>query len=255
MRKGETMGYPVTWFEINAPDQEKSATFYSELFGWQTQSLPESNYVLVDTFGAPIDHGKNGINGGLGKTNEGDRPNSTIYAEAPDIQPVLEKAESLGAKTMIPVTETEMVTFALFADPWGNAIGLVKGDGSTRVSAGDNPPVTWFEIACSDPKKAWDFYRDLFGWKIAESSGEQIVHGSIDTGSGQGISGGIGGSPDGSSAVTVYAQVDDLAKYLERAESLGAKTIVQPMPVEERTSIAMFVDPQGATFGLFVHQH
>jgi predicted enzyme related to lactoylglutathione lyase len=249
------MGYPVTWFDVNAPDQEQSASFYAELFGWHTESMPEQHYVVIDTHGSPIDHGRNGINGGLGKAQEGHAPGTIVYAEAPDIQAVLEKAESLGGTTLLPVTETMMITFALFADPWGNTIGLVQGDGSTKVSQGDNPPVTWFEIGCSEPRKAWDFYRELLGWTIEEASGDQTVHGNADTGSGQGIPGGIGQSPDGRPNVTVYAQVDDLQKYLERAETLGAKTIVEPMAVADDTSIAMFVDPQGATFGLFVHQH
>jgi predicted enzyme related to lactoylglutathione lyase len=249
------MGYPVTWFEINAADPEKSASFYSELLGWQTQSVPDSDYVLIDTFGTTPDHGGNGINGGFGKTAEGSAASSTVYVEAPDIESVLEKAESMGAKTLVPVTGTEMVTFALFADPWGSVVGLVQGDGSTRVSAGDNAPVTWFEIASPEPNKAWDFYRELFGWKVDQDVTEEAVHASIDTGSGQGISGGIGSSQDGTPSVTVYAQVDDLQNYLDRAESLGAKTIVPPMPVAPDTSIAAFVDPQGVVFGLYVHQH
>jgi predicted enzyme related to lactoylglutathione lyase len=116
--------------------------------------------------------------------------------------------------------------------------------------------VTWFEITSVEPRKAWDFYRDLFGWKAEEDGGGQVVHASVDTASGgQGIPGGIGASPDGTPVVTIYAQVDHLQKYLERAESLGAKTIVQPVPVAEDTSIAVFLDPQGVPFGLFVHQH
>jgi predicted enzyme related to lactoylglutathione lyase len=249
------MGYPVTWFECHARDQEQSAKFYSELFGWHAESMPAENYVLIDTHGRSVEHGSNGINGGLAKSQEGHAPGTTVYAEAPDIQAVLDKAESLGGKTLLPVQVAMMVTFALFTDPWGNAIGLVQGDGSTKVSEGDNPPVTWFEIACAEPRKAWDFYRELFGWKIEEASGDQYVHGNVDTGSGHGIPGGIGESPDGQPIVTVYAQVDDLQKYLERAETLGAKTIVQPMAVADDTSIAVFVDPQGVTFGLFVHQH
>jgi predicted enzyme related to lactoylglutathione lyase len=49
--------------------------------------------------------------------------------------------------------------------------------------------------------------------------------------------------------------VDDLQKYLERAESFGPKTVMQPMWVEPLTSVAVFTDPQGATFRLFFHQH
>jgi predicted enzyme related to lactoylglutathione lyase len=250
------MGYPVTWFEISAPDYERAASFYADLFGWHTENMPEANYALIDTHGRTPEHGSNGINGGIGKTQEGQGPGSTVYVEAPDIQAVLDKAESMGAKVLVPVTETMMVTFAMFADPWGNMIGVVKGDGSTKVSQGDNAPVTWFEINSPEPKKAWDFYRDLFDWKITEDAAGEFSHGSVDTDAGgKGISGGIGGSSDGQPTVTVYAQVDDLKKYLDKAEQLGAKTVVEPVAVAEDTTIAVFVDPQGVPFGLYTHQH
>jgi uncharacterized protein len=250
------MGNPVTWFEVNTADPAKEAAFYGELFGWHTEVMEQAGYTLIDTHSRANEEGSRGINGGLGQTTEGRPAMATLYVEGPDLQALLDKAESLGAKTILPIQESEMVTFAMFLDPFGNAVGLVKGDGSTRVSEGDNPPVTWFEIACTEPRKAWDFYRDLFGWKIEDASTEQMVYGMVDTGSGgQGIPGGIGASQDGRPRITVYAQVDDLQKYLERAEAGGANTIVQPTPVAEDTSIALFVDPQGVPFGLFVHQH
>ena len=177
--------------------------------------------------------------------------------ENPDIQALLDQAEKLGAKTVVPVTEIpDMVTFAQFTDPFGNLIGLVKGAGQVKVSEGSNPPVDWVEVSCADPKKAWDFYKKLFGWKIeggAAPEGGGMLHGSIDTG-GPGARGGIGSSPDGQPRVTIYASVDDLPKYLERAESLGGKTVVQPMQVDEHTHIAVFVDPQGTTFGMYRYQ-
>jgi predicted enzyme related to lactoylglutathione lyase len=41
----------------------------------------------------------------------------------------LRKAERLGGKTVMPPTEIpNMVTFAMFADPDGNVIGLVKAE-------------------------------------------------------------------------------------------------------------------------------
>lgn len=239
------MGKPVTWFELNGPDPEQTAKFYSEMFGWHTEWMPESNYALIDT------HSGKGINGGFGKTQQGQPPSSLFYAEDPDIQALLEKAGSLGAKTVMPVTEIpDMVTFAMFADPFGNVIGLVKGDGIVKVSPGDNPTVDWFEISCSEPQRAWDFYRELFGWEIKGDESEGFVHGQVDTG-GAGARGGIGGSLDGQSRVTIYALVDDLQKYLERAESLGATTTLQPMQVDEHTSIGAFQDPQGTEFGLY----
>jgi predicted enzyme related to lactoylglutathione lyase len=244
------MGNPVTWFEVNGPDPEQTAKFYSEVFGWHVEWMAESSYGLIDT------HSGKGINGGFGKTREGQPPASVFYVEDPDIQAMLDKAEKLGAKTVLPVTVIpDMATFALFADPFGNVVGLVQGDGSVRVSEGDNPPVDWFLLASTAPEKSWAFYRELFGWKIEggpASEGSELLHGSVDTG-GPGSQGGISSAPSGQPHAVMYAQVDDLQKYLSRAESLGGTVAVQPTKADEHISFAVFQDPQGTTFGLYTY--
>lgn len=238
------MANPVTWFELDGPHPEQAAAFYADLFGWSMQAIPDQNYTIVGT------HAGSGINGGISKTSEGEEPYQVFYVENPDIQALLDKAGSMGAKTVIPVTVVpDMVTFARFTDPFGNLIGLAQGDGSSNVEAGDNPPVDWFDFSCGEPHRAWDFYRELFGWKIQDPGAQGIVYGMVDTGGG--IRGGIGGSPDGRPHVNLYASVDDLQKYLEQAETLGAKTVMPPSPVDEHTSIALFADPQGTTFGMY----
>ena len=51
-----------------------------------------------------------------------------IYVQVPDLQAALAKAEGMGAKVVMPITEIPgAVTMALFADPDGNVVGLVKG--------------------------------------------------------------------------------------------------------------------------------
>jgi predicted enzyme related to lactoylglutathione lyase len=240
------MGNPVVHFEVNGPNPEQTAAFYAELFGWHTQAVP-GDYVVIDT------HAGGGINGGIGRTKNG-QPSVVFYVLDEDITARLAKAESLGAKTLTPVTEMpEVVTFATFLDPQGNAVGLVQGrEGEgPGVSTGDNPEVSWFELLSADPTAAWDFYRNLFGWNIETSENEQFVYGQVNAERGHGISGGIGSSPDGRPHVNVYARVDDLHKYLERAESLGGKALMQPMDVGQGTSVAMFADPQGSWFGLW----
>jgi predicted enzyme related to lactoylglutathione lyase len=238
------MANPVTWFEINGPDPDATARFYAELFGWHTEAVPggAAPYTLIDT------HAGTGINGGLGAT-EGRAAHAVFYVENPDIAAVLDTAVSMGATPVVPVTETEMVTFAQFTDPFGNLVGLVQGDGATNVSAGHNAPVDWFEVSCSEPEKAWEFYRGLFGWVIEGDMGGQFVHAQVDAG-GQ-VRGGIGSSPDGTPHVALYASVDDVQRYVERAESLGATTVMPPTKVDETTTIAAFVDPQGTMFGIY----
>ncbi|NIR46995.1 hypothetical protein GWO43_00740, partial [candidate division KSB1 bacterium] len=72
--------------------------------------------------------GNNSIGGGIGPAQEGPG-HVTFYVQVDDPQAYLDKAESLGGKTLVPVTEIpNMVTFALFQDPEGHMVGLVKGE-------------------------------------------------------------------------------------------------------------------------------
>jgi len=113
------MGKPVVHFEILGKDGKKLQDFYSHLFDWEIKADNPMNYGIVQA-------GDKGISGGIGSA--GDAPNHvTFYVEVDDLQLYLDKIERLGGKTVVPVTEIpNMVTFALFADPEGNTVGLVK---------------------------------------------------------------------------------------------------------------------------------
>jgi predicted enzyme related to lactoylglutathione lyase len=240
------MGNPVTHFEIYGKDRETLAKFYGDVFGWKLQSQPELQYVTIDTFSGA------GINGGFATNEAG--PQIIIYVEVPDTQASLDKIESLGGKTVSPPVEIpNVVTFAQFSDPHGNLVGLVQGGGpgTPGVSAGTNPPIAWFEVLGSNTSELFDFYSKAFDWKVKKSDAAGIEYGEVDTGSDRGIPGGIGSNPATQNIVTVYAQVDDIDKYLSKANELGAKTVIEPQKAGERTTIANFQDPQGNIFGLF----
>jgi predicted enzyme related to lactoylglutathione lyase len=52
-----------------------------------------------------------------------------IRVSVEDPNAYLTRAEKFGGKTIVPVTEIpNMVTFALFADPEGHVVGIVKPD-------------------------------------------------------------------------------------------------------------------------------
>lgn len=112
------MSHPVTWFEITSPDAAGLRSFYADTFGWRLQPVEGMDYALVD---AP----QGGIGGGIagGEANQ-----VVFYIQVEDPQAALDRVEQAGGKTVIPVTVVpDMVTFAQFADPAGNVIGLVKG--------------------------------------------------------------------------------------------------------------------------------
>jgi hypothetical protein len=48
----------------------------------------------------------------------------------------------------------------------------------------------------------------------------------------------------------VYVEVDDLQQALDKAESLGGKTVMPPMDIPDAVSLAMFTDPSGNVIGL-----
>ena len=115
------MGRPVVHFEVNAKDGKAMSEFYKDLFEWEIDSNNPINYGMV----AP---GEGGIGGGIGQVDGGEGSWVTFYVAVPDLQASLDKAIELGGSIVMPVTEIpDIVTIAIFADPEGNRIGLVKG--------------------------------------------------------------------------------------------------------------------------------
>jgi len=108
-------------------------------------------------------------------------------------------------------------------------------------------PVVHFEILGPDGQALQGFYRSLFDWTI--DTDNPSGYGMVTTGEGA-IGGGVSSSADGSSQVSFYVQVDSLQEYLDKAETLGAKTLLPPTEVPGGPVIAMFADPQGNRIGL-----
>src|SRR5690606_11316143 len=85
-------------------------------------------------------------------------------------------------------------------------------------------PVVHWEITARDPRKLETFYRQMFDWHVDESP---LAYRRVETG--DGINGGFA-ETDGSwpSGALFYVQVDDLRSYLDKAERLGASTLLPP---------------------------
>ena len=110
-----------------------------------------------------------------------------------------------------------------------------------------NPVVHW-EIVSKDAKRAQDFYAKLFDWHVEPMEG--MNYGIIDTHTEAGINGGIGNQQEEAYQVTFYVQVEDLQAALDKAESLGGKTVTPPMEIPGVVTLAQFSDPDGNIIGL-----
>jgi uncharacterized protein len=112
------MGQPVVHFEIGCRDSGKTATFFSQLFGWKTQAMGPATMIDTGT--------GSGIQGHISSLGHEPHNYTTFYVQVDDVQAYLDKVKALGGKTIVPPVEIPTGTFAWFADPEGNTIGLWK---------------------------------------------------------------------------------------------------------------------------------
>jgi uncharacterized protein len=109
------MGKPVVHFELYGPNAEELRSFYADVFAWEVHTDDAIDYSMIHT------NAGTGIDGGIGRGDA--RVNVVI--EVDDLQATLDRVESLGGKTVTPVTEIPgVVTFAEFQDPQGNVLGI-----------------------------------------------------------------------------------------------------------------------------------
>ena len=116
------MGDPIVHFEIRSEDPDASRTFYGELFGWTYPAGGFEGYTYVDS-GVPAGT----IPGGISPT-QGGEPMVTVFAGVPDVQVALDRAISLGATIVQPLTRAPGVSYGLFKDPQGQVVGVAAND-------------------------------------------------------------------------------------------------------------------------------
>jgi len=118
---------PVVHFEVPFEDKARAMKFYSDVFGWKNQDMPEMNYVVsytTEVDEAFMSKEPNRINGGMReKMNEKDYP--TIVIDVPDVEEHIKKIEEHGgSKVFGPQNVGNMGIYAMVKDTEGNVIGI-----------------------------------------------------------------------------------------------------------------------------------
>jgi predicted enzyme related to lactoylglutathione lyase len=118
----------VVHFEVPFEDQDRAGSFYTEVFGWQLQTMPEMSYVMVTTGptapqgGGPEEPGF--INGGMLARNA-PIGGPVLVIEVEGIDEALAQVEDRGGTTVqAKVAVGDMGFSAYFKDPEGNLLGL-----------------------------------------------------------------------------------------------------------------------------------
>ena len=110
--------------------------------------------------------------------------------------------------------------------------------------------VTQFQILSKTPDETARFYSTLFGWSV--DADNPLGYRRIDTGSADGIQGGIWPAPPQSpNFVQLFIAVDDVKASVQKAEELGAKLIIPPTLLPEGDEMAVLLDPHGMSFAVW----
>lgn len=240
------------WYELTTPDVDAARKFYPPITGWGTQQF-DKDYTMWTTGGAPFA----GIfRLGPEQQAKGIPPNWMPYIEAGNVDDTARKVTSLGGTVVVPPTDIPGTgRFAVVRDPQGATFGLYKSNSASR--AWDGTPTlgrfSWHELMTTDYRKAFDFYRQLFGW---EKTGE------MDMGGGNpyfmyGVKGKMYGGmftrPPEMAGMSpfwmIYVNVKDVKKAVATATKAGAWVKQPPMEVPGGM-IAIMGDPQGAAFAV-----
>jgi uncharacterized protein len=114
------MPNPVVHFEVLGKDADVLSRFYGETFAWEMQSV-------MPTYAMVRPEGESGIPGGVGAAPEGSPGHVTFYIEVPDLQDALDRVAANGGSTVAPPMDIpDGPSIALFSDPEGHVVGLVK---------------------------------------------------------------------------------------------------------------------------------
>ena len=117
------MGRPIVHWEISGHNGANLQAFYADLFDWKIDSNNPMNYGMVKTAEA------NTVDGGIYQCKPTDKPTVTFYIHVDDLQKYLDLINQKGGRTVVPPSPIPgFGSFAMFADPEGNVVGLFKSD-------------------------------------------------------------------------------------------------------------------------------
>ena len=115
------------------------------------------------------------------------------------------------------------------------------------------PTIVHFDIASDNPQRARQFYESLFGWNFQSPPGmtDYYLFETENLDGNKSVGGGLGKRGDPSQKITAYIGVDAIDEYSRKVEELGGKVVQSKMSVPGWGYLAICIDTEGNTFGLW----
>ena len=244
------------WYELMTNDVEAAKAFYGKVVGWGAREAPGSRYTLF-TVGRAATSGL--VDLPLDAKKRGARPQWVGYISVDDVDGSVNRVKELGGTIHIPPTDAGDVSrFSVVSDPQMATFILVKWS-----DRGRQPPIDpralgyvgWHELLAVDWKRAFAFYREIFGWqKVGADTDPTGIYQQFSA-AGQAI-GGMFNKPAAAPVAfwLYYFNVADVGAAAERVRAERGKILEGPTDIPGGGRVARCADPQGAMFALIGRQ-
>ncbi|AFT99662.1 hypothetical protein AW168_11625 [Nocardia brasiliensis] len=249
----------VSLIDITSADIPRDRAFYERTFGW-TLAADYPNYPILAAGKGP-DIGL----AMLGNPEAGPLEplyrigQSLVFFGVSDIDAALQRAVALRGRVVQPATPISVGgSYAMFADPAGNVIGLTQHATHPVTSsgaAGKPNPATLVAISTPDVAGTRSFYEQLFGLRLKERSPGYPI---LTSGAGPDIGIARVDDPEAGPAVPLYQvgkpvvllQTPDIDTSLKEVGQSGGTTFQSKVALPSGGAYAFFTDPSGNTLGL-----
>jgi predicted enzyme related to lactoylglutathione lyase len=239
------------WAELATTDQEAAKKFYTSLFGWHANDQPmgpDSVYTMLElkgkTAAALYTQDK-------AQSDFGIPPHWNIYIAVDNVDATAKKITELGGKFMAePFDVMDLGRMAIATDPEGAMFAIWQAKRHIGATIREEANAfCWYEVSVNDTGKEMKFYEGLFGWGAKESP-EYTEWTLAD----KSIGGMMKLQADWGPVPPHWmgcVMVESVEATMEKAISLGAKSVVPPMDIPDMGRYAIFSDPQGANLAIF----
>lgn len=248
------------WIELASSDQDAARSFYSALFGWETEEVPmseDSSYTMFHIGGK--------YTAALYQADP-KQPNSGpdcwgAYVAVDSVDEATERARGLGGLVLAgPFDVFDSGRMSVIQDPAGALFYLWQAVNHHGVGLkSEHGALCWNELLTLDTDAAKSFYAGLFGWTAHDQemppptgTYTSFMLGEAPTGGMMQIQPEWGEVPP---HWATYFSVDDCDGTVAKAVELGASPVGPTMDIPGVGRFAWLSDPQGATFAVITLAH
>lgn len=246
------------WPELFTTDPNAAKKFYPALFGWSIKDIPMGPDAVYTIFTREGQDVAACYGNSPDMVAQGVPPHWMAYVSTDSADQTAARVKANGGTVIKePFDVPGVGRMAVLQDSTGATFCCWQSNGHIGVGVLDEPgALTWTELTTSDPKRAGEFYRGVFGW-----NGKQWPMGDGSDYTvflrGEANAGGMMKTPAAMQGVppcwTSYFMVENCDAMLEKAVKLGGKALTPAMDVPGIGRFAILADPQGAAFAVITY--